>query len=165
MGRPNAPAMNKKGKSESKAQLAERAALEEKLKGNDDEVLIPPEDFNDTKKKMYSWLVREIELVGLIANLDKPLLEQAVNCLYAIKECEEVLERDGLFVTVIDRNGNEEVKEHNANKTIQSYMGKYGQICNQLGLSPSARAALASKKVEIKKQEEDPVLKALRGEL
>lgn len=165
MGRPNAPAINKKGKSETKAELAERAALEEKLKGNDDEVRLPPEDFNDKKKEIYKWLVSEVELVGLIANLDKPLLEHAVNCIYAIKQCEEVLERDGMFVDSVDRYGNIEVKEHQANKTLQSYMSKYGQICNQLGLSPSARAALASKKVEMKEKEEDPVLKALKGEL
>ena len=44
-------------------------------------------------------------------------------------------------------------------------MGKYGQLCNQLGLSPSARASLAGKKIEAKEEQEDPVLKALRGEL
>lgn len=164
MGRPNRPASLKKGKSETKEQLEERAALEKQLQGDDDEVKIPPEEFSDEEKSYYLWLVEEIELVGLITNLDKPLLEQTATCLSAIKECDRVLRKDGIFVDSIDRYGNIEVKEHQANKTKQSYMGKYAQLCNQLGLSPSARAALASKKVDIKKQEEDPVLKALRGE-
>ena len=165
MGRTRKPASLKAGKSETKEQLKRREALEKQLMGDTSNVQNIPEELTEEQAVYYKWLIREIEICGLITNLDIPLLVQTATTIDAIRICDDVLRRDGLFVEVYDKYGNLEVKEHAANKTKQSYMGKYGQLCNQLGLSPSARASLAGKKIEAKEEQEDPVLKALRGEL
>lgn len=165
MGRLQKPASLKKGKSETKEQLEKREALERQLMGSNDNVKNIPEHLSEEEAIYYEWLVNEIEISELITNLDIPLLEQTATCLNSIRECDDFIRSEGLFVETVDKYGNCEWKENVAVKTKQNFMSKYGQLCNQLGLSPSARAALASKKIQAKQEEEDPVIKALKGEL
>ena len=66
------------------------------------------------------------------------------------------------MVNGADKYGNPIPKENPAVKIELNYMTKYGQLCNQLGLSPSARASLAQKKIDDKEKEQDPLLQILR---
>lgn len=164
MGKMKRPASLKKGKSENKQQLAEREEVEKKLMGNSDDVQVVPEYLTDEEKIYYTWLIHEIEICGLISNLDKPLLEQTANCLWVMHKCDEHIRANGILVSKPDRFGLVEEKENPSIKIKLSYQSKYQTLCNSLGLSPAARAGLASKKIEAKQNEEDPLLKILRGD-
>ena len=115
------------------------------------------------KKIYYQWLVNEIEICGIISNLDKPLIEQTANCLWVMHKCDTHIRENGVLVQKTDRFGLIEEKENPSIKIKLAYQSKYANLCNQLGLSPSARASLAGKKIEAKENESDPLLQILKG--
>lgn len=163
MARQRKPSTLKKGKSENKEQLAEREAIERQLMGNSDNVKSVPEYLTQEEQVYYKWLVDEIEICGIITNLDKPLLEQTANCLWVMHKCDMHIRANGVLVSKSDRFGLIEEKENPSIKIKLAYQAKYSSLCNQLGLSPAARASLAGKKIEAKEDAADPLLQVLRG--
>lgn len=164
MARSRKPAGLKKGCSESKEQLRKREELERQLMGSNENVKNIPDHLTAEEKIYYSWLITEIEISGIITNLDIPLLEQTANCLYIMRNCDDHIRENGILVKKIDRFGNVEDKANPSIKVKLDYQSKYATLCNQLGLSPAARASLAGKKAEVEEEQEDKVLKILRGE-
>lgn len=77
--------------------------------------------------------------------------------------CDDNIRTGGLLMTAYDKYGNEVVKPSPSIKIKLDYMTKYATLCNQLGLSPASRASLAGKAQDIQNEENDPVLKLLRG--
>ena len=163
MARQRKPSSLKKGKSENKEQLAEREAIERQLMGNSDNVKSVPEYLTEEEQVYYKWLVEEIEICGIITNLDKPLLEQTANCLWVMHKCDMHIRANGVLASKSDRFGLIEEKENPSIKIKLAYQAKYSSLCNQLGLSPAARASLAGKKIEAKEDAADPLLQVLRG--
>ena len=153
----------KKGKSESKEQLKKREEIEKQLMGNSDNVKNIPVNLNDEEKIYYKWLVSEIEISGIITNLDIPLLEQTATCLWMMRVATDHIRDKGQLISKLDRLGNLEEKENPSIKILQNCQTKYTTFCNQLGLSPASRAALASKKVEEKENSENELFKILNG--
>lgn len=78
---------------------------------------------------------------------------------------DEILNREGLIIYAVDRYGNDQVKEHPAVGTKQKYLTQFRALSTQLGLSPASRAQLAGMQVDAKTDEEDPLLKVLRGDI
>lgn len=163
MARQRKPSSLKKGNSENKSQLAEREAIERQLMGNSDDVKSIPEYLSEEEKIYYKWLTEEIEICGIITNLDKPLLEQTANCLWVMHKCDAHIRANGVLISKSDRFGLIEEKENPSIKIKLAYQSKYASLCNQLGLSPAARASLAGKKAEAKEQENDVLLQILKG--
>lgn len=131
--------------------------------GDSDDVKNVPDYLTDEEKIYYSWLIKEIEISGIITNIDKPLIEQVANCLYIMRQCDDHIRQNGILVRKVDRYGNVEDKENPSIKVKLNYQTKYAALCNQLGLSPAARSALAGRQLEAKQQEEDPLVQALKG--
>lgn len=162
--RARVPANQKKGKSESKAQLKRRAEIEEMLKGNDNEVYSTPAYLAEEEQIYYQFLVNELKVLNILSNVDKFLLEQAATCLATIRQCDDHIRANGLLIPSYDKYGNIEEKENPSIKIKLNYMTKYNSICNQLSLSPASRASIAGKQLESKQQEEDPLLRILKGQ-
>lgn len=163
MSRPRKPASLKKGKSETKAQKKHREEIEKALRGNSDNIKNIPEYLTEDEKIYYKWLIEEIEISGLLTNLDIPLVEQCSNCLHIMRQCDDEIRKNGILIKCVDRYDNESFKANPSIKIKLDYMTKYTTLCNQLGLSPAARASLAGKQLEAKQENEDPVLKLLKG--
>jgi P27 family predicted phage terminase small subunit len=161
--RPRKPATLKQGHSESKAQLEERAEAEKELTGNKDMLGEIPDHLDELAQEYYKFLVTELEISDILCNLDVPLLEQTADCLSKIRQADEIINKEGIIITQIDRYGNEQIKEHPAVNTKQKYLNQFRALSTQLGLSPASRAQLAGLKVEKKEQEEDPLLKILKN--
>lgn len=163
IARPRKPASLKKGKSETKEQLKVRAEEEEKLQGNFDLVNEVPEYLDELAQTYYKFLTSELEISNILSNLDIPLLEQTADSLSKMRQCDDILNKEGLIIRVPDRYGNEMIKEHPAVSTKHKYLNQFRALSTQLGLSPSSRAQLAGMKVEDKEVQQDPVLQALQG--
>ena len=162
MARQRKPASLKQGNSENKEELKRREELEKQLMGNDDNVRNIPEHLTEEEKIYYRWLVNEIEIAGVICNLDIPLLEQTANCLHIMRLCDDNIRKNGILVQRIDRFGNIEDKENPAIKVKLNYQTKYATLCNQLGLSPASRANLAGLQAKVSEEEKDPLLQILK---
>lgn len=163
MARPRKPASLKQGKSESKEQLQRRQEIEEQLLGGTDKISQVPEHLNEMAKIYYQFLVNELEISGLLSNLDIPVLEQTADTLSKIRDCDEHLNDEGLVITKVDRYGHENSMKNPYVDIKMAYLNQFKHLANQLGLSPASRAALASKKIEEKQNEEDPLLQILSG--
>lgn len=160
---PRKPAKLKKGKSETKAELEERAEVEKSLQGNTDLISNIPEHLDELAKEYYRFLIEELEISNLLSNLDIPLLEQTSDCLSKMRQCDEIINREGVLHVTEDRYGNELLKEHPTVNTKQKYLNQFRALSTQLGLSPASRAQLAGMKIDAKEESEDAVLIALRS--
>ena len=163
MARPRKPASLKKGKSETKAQLEVRAEQEQKLKGNTNLFENIPEHLDELAKQYYKFLITELEISNILSNLDIPLLEQTADCLSKMRQADDIINKEGIIIRQLDRYGHEIIKEHPAVGTKQKYLNQFRALSTQLGLSPSSRAQLAGMQIEKKQEEEDPLLKILKG--
>lgn len=162
MARQRKPAALKQGKSESKAQLQQRKQIEDMLNGDDDLVYSVPQNLDAKGQVFYQFIVEELRHANILTNIDIPLIEQTADCLSKMRDCDIMLEKNGLFYEELDRYGNSKLVENVAMKTKLNLMTKYSQFCNALGMSPSSRASLASKKIEAKEEQQDPLLKLLK---
>lgn len=163
MGRAKAPASMKKGGSESKAKLKERNNLEKQLLANTNTYKNVPEHLDENAKRYYEFLVSELELTGLLCDLDGAYLEQISDVYSKILHCCELIDREGLFIAGMDRYGTPTLKEHPAVKVRDIYLKQFKWMGGELGLSPSARAAIAGNALARKEEESDPLLKLLKG--
>jgi len=164
-GRPRSSASVKKGRSESKEQLKIREEQEKRLLGGQEKISEIPDYLDDLAKAYYKFLTTELEIGGILSNLDIPLLEQTADCLSKIRQLDMLLNEEGLIIYRKDRGGQLVSVENPAVKTKMQYLNQFKQLGTQLCLSPSARAQLAGLQLQAKQDEEDPVLKILRGDV
>ena len=163
MARPRKPAALKKGKSETKEELKIRAEAEEKLIGDTDLLKDIPDYLDPLAQAYYKFLVHELEISEILSNLDIPLLEQTADSLSKMRDCDKIINEEGVIITDVDRYGNDVVKENPAVGTKQKYLNQFRALSTQLGLSPASRAQLAGMQIEQAKTEDDPLLKILNS--
>lgn len=163
MAPPRKPAALKKGKSETKAQLRIREEQEQRLMGNTDMLHSVPDYLDALAKAYYKFLISELEISGLLTNLDIPLLEQTADSLSKLRQCDDMLNKDGIIVRQNDRYGNEIIKEHPAVKVKMQYMSIFKTLSSQIGMSPSSRAQLAGMQIQKDAEDSDPLLQLLKG--
>lgn len=163
MAMPSKPGSLQTGNNQTKKQKLEQHNVEMMLKGKEDMVYMVPEHLDTMAKDYYRFIIEELKHSGVLANIDIPLLEQTADCLSKLRQCDDMINTLGLFYEEEDRYGHKRVVENVAVKTKMNLLTKYREFCTQLGLSPSSRAALASKKIEAKEAEEDPLIQILKG--
>lgn len=144
----------------TKEEIAERKEAEEKLKGNDNLVYKPPKHLEPEEKKLYKFLVKELEASGILCNLDINILEQTVDSIRRMRECRELITQYGILI--IKENG--ELVKNPACTAYKDYNSIFNKCCMELGLSPSSRARLAQVNINAKQTDDDPLLQALRGD-
>lgn len=148
MARP-AKAVNVQTKNLTNAEKEAREFLESAVKGRPGD-LSPPEYLTETQKKVFRNIVEGLEDSGILGALDVYILTTcaiAIDRLAAIES--EINARPGLL-------------------SDSAYMGskdKYTKdlyrCCNELCLSPQARAKLGSLAAQAARQKEDPLLRAM----
>lgn len=137
----------------TKEELEARNEHEKKLKGNADKIR-PPTYLNKDQKKIFKYIVKELAAAEILGNLD----------IYILSTCAISIDRLQSIETLINKD-----ISNLYNKSLMASKDKYTKdlfrCCNELSLSPQARAKIGNLKLQAKENEEDPVLKALRGEL
>lgn len=166
-GRPKAPAHlvdPKKNHRYNKSQVEKMRKSEDELKGKSEKVTDVPEHLSDLAKEYYSFIVNEMEVSGVLSNLDIPIVEQISETLATIRECDKDIQKDGHWYFEPDRNGREIKKKNVAVDIKDKALNQFKQMAVQLGMTPSSRTSLAALNVEKKEKEEDPLLKVLNKE-
>lgn len=161
MARPRKAASMQTGHTHSKEKLKEIAEYEARLTGDIDKIKIVPDYLDTLGQAYYDYIVKELDVSKLLCNLDIPLVEQTADCLSKIRKADEIINREGIIITQMDRNGNEIIKEHPAIGTKMKYLDRFTKLSGQLSMSPTSRATIASMQIQAKEEEEDPVLKLL----
>jgi len=162
MARPRKPAALKQGKSETKEHLEDRAEVEQDLKGNNDKLHDIPDSLDDLGKKYYLYIIDELEISGILGNLDVFIVTQTADCLSKIEQLDNIMKHSDLIFETIDKMGNVIPKEHPAIGAKMKYLSLFRALSTQLGLSPSSRAQLSEMNMEQKETENDALLNALK---
>jgi len=141
----------------TKVEIAKREAEEKKLKGKSTKVYRAPTHLSKEEKKVYRFIVNELKESDVLNNLDITIVEVAADSVLKMKECKDIIEDLGIVLS----SGGKKVKNPAIN-AFKDYNTIYNKCCMELGLSPSARARLASINVQKKTTGDDPLLNALR---
>lgn len=136
-------------KNWTKEEYANRKMAEERLKGNADKIK-PPSYLSKEAKKIFKYIVAELEATGILTNLDIYILTACSNAIARIQDAEILL--------------NENILNKDALKIKESYTKEFFRCCNELSLSPQSRAKLASINVQAEIDKEDQLLKILGGD-
>lgn len=138
-------------KNLTKEEIAVRSQTEEKLKGAADNIS-PPKHLNARQKKIFNYIVEELEASGILGNLDVYILG---TCAFALDQLQQITK-------MINKNPGFNF-DKDVIKAKDSYTKDFFRCCNELSLSPQSRAKLGNINLQAKQQEEDPLLKLLAG--
>ncbi|HAZ36347.1 MAG TPA: phage terminase small subunit P27 family [Clostridiaceae bacterium] len=141
----------------TKQEIEERKQAEQKLKGNDDLVYKIPQCLSKEEKKIYKFLINELQASGILCNLDITILEITANAIASMRECTKLINKYGVVIT--KENG--DMIKNPACTAYKDYNAIFNKCCIEIGLSPSARTKLANINVQAQEQKDDPVLKIL----
>ena len=138
----------------SKKDIDTRLEYEAKLRGDADKIR-PPSFLTLPQRKIFKGLVEYLMPAGLLGNIDVHIVAQAAVTINRVQECEKIINETGL----VDDEGN-----INPQVKIKSgYMSEFFRICNELCLSPQARAKLANINANAEAEKVDPLLSIIRG--
>lgn len=147
----------KTNREHNKAQIKAMADKEEELKGYSEKVADVPDYLSDLAKEYYKFIVSELEISGILSNLDIPILVQTAETLAIIRECDDDIKENTMFA--IDAKG---VRRRNPAVDIRSKsLEQFKQLAIQLGMTPSSRASLAVQNLEKAEKEQDPLSQIL----
>lgn len=151
MARPTKSAKVLSESSQTKAEIAERIEKEEKLKGHDDNIK-PAAYLNTKQKKIFKYIVDQLKESGLLGNLDIYILTTCAISIDRLQEIESMINKKPELLL---------------SKELMSAKDKYTKdlyrCANELSLSPQSRAKLSNINLQAKKDENDPLLRVLRG--
>lgn len=151
MARP-AKSIETTSKHWTKAELEARKETEESLKGNADKIKAPT-FLSREQKKIFKYIVLELEASGVLCNLDIYILTTASIAIDRLQSIESLI--------------NEDIQNLH-DKDLMASKDKYTKdlfrCTSELSLSPQSRSKLANLKIQAKATGKDPVLLALKGE-
>lgn len=135
--KPVAASKAKIGKQEKAARLAaeaewRRGAIED----------YQPVGLTDSGMAIFAELAKAIP-DGILCKVDGYTIEAAADAIDKMRECREILERDGLLVEYTNKAGATNVDQNKAALLYQKYSDIAGKKLADLGLTPSARAKVA----------------------
>ncbi|EKY26563.1 phage terminase small subunit P27 family [Clostridium celatum] len=129
-----------------------RQEAEARLKGGSDKVK-PPSYLSKEQKKIFKYIVKEMEASGVLANLDIYILSTVVIAIDRMQVIDKMV------------NSNPELLvERKLLGTRKDAESAFFRACTELGLSPTARSKIANINVQAQVNADDPVLKALRDD-
>ena len=151
MARPSKPAQLLTSCSQTKEEIRIRKEQENRLKGGENRIN-PPTYLSKEQKKIFRNIVSQLKASGILGNLD----------VYILAQCSIAIDR----LQTIEAEINADPSLLRDTKLISSkekYAKDFYRCCNELSLSPQARAKMANINLQQKQEQEDPLLKVLRG--
>jgi P27 family predicted phage terminase small subunit len=138
-------------KNLTKEEITVREQSEEKLRGAADNIS-PPNHLNTRQKKIFIFIVEELQASGILGNLDIYILSTFSIAVDRMQEIEKLINKD------IDN-----LRDKSLLSAKDKYTKDFFRCCNELSLSPQSRAKLGNINYEVKAKEDDPLLKVLHG--
>lgn len=137
-------------KNLTKDEKRKRMEVEEKLRGQSDNVS-PPSHLNQSQRNIFNYIVDELKASEILGNLDIYILTSLCIAIERLQEIE----------TSINEDSNKLL-----DKSLMSAKKNYTQDLitgiRELSLSPSSRAKIGNINLQKKAEEDDPILQILR---
>lgn len=138
-------------KNLTKEEVAVRTEAENKLRGKADK-LKPPTYLTTSQKKIFKFIVEELEASEVLGNLDIFVLEQ---CAATIEEIR--------FITIEMNKDRDLLYDKTMRATRAQLRRDFFRFCNELSLSPQSRAKLGVINLQQQQTEQDALLQVLSG--
>ena len=151
MARPTKPASLLTKKSQTKAEIAERDAIEKKLRGEKVK-LTPPRHLSNDQKKTFRKIVKWLEDSDVLGSADVNIIAVTAIAIDRIAQIESMVNDDPKLL-----------RSTSLMSAKDKYTKDFFRGCNELGLSPQSRAKFAN--MTAAKKEDDPLLKILSEEI
>lgn len=149
-GRPP-KSINTKTGSMTKEEIHARTEIETKLKGDDNNVK-PFDYLSKDQKRIFRYLIKEMEASGIIGNLDVYVLNNAAIAIDRLNKLEAQANEDASVMF-----------DDKFLKCRKEYTNTFNKSCAELCLSPTSRAKIGSLNFQKKQNDDDPLLKALQA--
>ena len=130
MGRPAKSIRIKTGKI-SNEEIENREKTENNLKGQNDKIRAPTY-LTKKQKNIFKYIVNELNNSKILGNLDVYMLSQTAIAIDRIQTIENEINED-----------NELLKDSKYMATKEKYSKEFFRCCNELCLSPQARAKIS----------------------
>lgn len=150
-GRPSKSAKVLHPCSQTKDELNTRIEVEDRLKGNANRVE-PSERLNANQKKIFRYIVAELEASKILGNLDTFMLETGAIAIDRLQCIEKEINRD--FELIYNRE---------LMSTKSKYTADFFKFVQEACLSPQSRAKMGIMFANKQMEEQDPLLKVLKG--
>lgn len=151
MARPSKP-ISIQSRHNTKEEIEKRKEQEERLKGLADKIK-PPKHLTKNQKKIFKFIVDQLKASGILSNLDIFMLTTCAIAVDRINEIEEMINKEPILL-----------RDKDLMSSKDKYSKEFFRCSNELSLSPQARAKIAGLNLQAKEKEEDPVIKALKGD-
>lgn len=130
MGRPAKSISTKTGKI-GKEETEKREEIENNLKGNDDK-LKPSKILNDRQIEIFEYILNELKQSKILGNLDVYVLNQTAICIEKLEKIDTMMNKGFDFY-----------QDKDLRSAKDMFMKQFFRCCNELCLSPQARAKLS----------------------
>ena len=138
-------------KNLTKEEKEVRLETEEKLRGRGDNIS-PPKYLNARQKKIFNYIVQELEASKILGNLDVYILATCAISIDRLQQIEKLINKD------IER-----ILDKSLMAAKDKYTKDFFRCCNELSLSPQSRAKLGNINLQAEQDKQDPLLKVLSG--
>ena len=135
-----------------KDELDERKTAERELRGADDKIE-PPDWFNDGQRAAFEFVIEEMSGSKILGNIDVFVLTAfavAVERVYSLEQQINDMDPSEAY-------GKDLIFARN------SYIKDFWRGCNELSLSPQARAKIGTLSLARREAEQDPLKRLLAG--
>ena len=151
MARPAKPLSETSG-AMTKEQAAERDKAERRLRGKDDKIKAPSY-LTNAQKKVFNYIVNELKEAGVLGNLDLYVLTLAAVSIDRITDIEDRINKNPDLLL-----------ESKLMAAKEKYSKDFFRCCNELSLSPQARAKISIANVKAIKENRNPLLDVLEDD-
>jgi phage terminase small subunit len=138
-------------KNLTKDEYRNRKNTQDKLKGNADKIL-PSNRLNANQKKLFKYIVSELENSKVLGNLDTFMLEMGVIAIDRLQVIEKSINQD------FDMIYNKELMQAKSKYTTDFF-----KFINEACLSPQSRAKMGVFASNKAIEDADPLLKVLKN--
>ncbi len=141
MPRP-AKSVNVQQSAMTKEEIADRQAMEEKLKKKGR--LTPPRHLSAAQKKIFKFIVDNLKEADILGKLDIPIIAQTAICIDRLQTIEEKINNKPSLLV-----------EGKIMAAKDKYTKEFFRCCNELCLSPQSRAKMALSAYKAKEEQSD----------
>jgi P27 family predicted phage terminase small subunit len=141
----------------SKEKLQKRQETEIRLKGNKSISKTAPPELCEIGQNLYLEIINTLPK-GFLNNLDLDTVASCADSAAGMRKCREILNKEGVLV-----ESPQGTKQNPAILALSKYSELFRKYADDIGLSPTSRAKLANLKSKQVEEEQDPLLKVLRG--
>lgn len=135
----------------TKGEIDKRLQAEQQFAVATDKIK-PPKWLDDTGKKEFKRIVKEMAQTGILTNIDVDMLALYCDALSQYIECSETIRQEGIMVEYTNKAAETNKVPHPLLSKKKQLFEQMKALASEFGFTPAARAKIAIPKQEQKEE-------------